>query len=686
MPQNSGEKSPREKGPLPQRRQTRRAPAWLILAGLFIALFFLAQYTVLSPSPEPLTINKFYELLSQGKIKEVRIGKGETTVILREKDGGSETRELTVAEEFMNKYAAKLTLRSDGNSANPTDPENPRNPNPPKVLGKESGGFLYSALAMFGLPVLFFILLWFLLFRQFKGAAGPGNIFAFGRSRARLATKEQRRVTFDDVAGIEEAEEEVKEIIEFLKNPGKFKKIGARIPRGVILIGPPGTGKTLLAKAIAGEAEVPFFSISGSDFVEMFVGVGASRVRDLFNQARTNAPCIIFLDEIDAVGRRRGSGLGGGHDEREQTLNAILVEMDGFDTDTGIIVMAATNRPDVLDPALLRPGRFDREIVIDLPDVKGRDAILKVHARNVKLAPDVDLSVVARGTPMFSGAELEAIINEAALLAVMKGREVVDMECLEEARDKVRWGRQKTSRVMAEEDRKVTAYHESGHALIANIVPDVDPLHKVTIIPRGIALGATMQLPEKDRYALRKKNILGTVSMLLAGRIAEEMFCEDISSGAQNDIRKATELVRLMICEWGMSENIGPINYSISHDNVFLGREFTGPKNYSEAMAVKIDEEIKRIVSEQEEKTRKLIEEHRQDVEKIAQGLLKYEVLSGEEVGRLIKGESLDDIKGKTSPGSGSERTADKVSGAKEDAQKQRQSPVNPPSGASGGD
>lgn len=388
------------------------------------------------------------------------------------------------------------------------------------------------------------------------------------------------------------------------------------------------------------------------------------RVRDLFNQARTNAPCIIFLDEIDAVGRRRGSGLGGGHDEREQTLNAILVEMDGFDTDTGIIVMAATNRPDVLDPALLRPGRFDREIVIDLPNVKGRDAILRVHARGVKIAPEVDLSVIARGTPMFSGAELEAIINEAALLAVMKGREVVDMECLEEARDKVRWGRQKTSRVMAEEDKKLTAYHESGHALVANLLPDVDPLHKVTIIPRGIALGVTMQLPEKDRYTLRKKNILGTVSMLLAGRIAEEMFCEDISSGAQNDIRKATELVRLMICEWGMSENIGPINYSITHDNIFLGREFTGPKNYSEAMAVKIDDEIKRIVSEQEEKTKKLLEEHKQDVEKIAQGLLKYEVLSGEEVGRLIKGESLDDIKGKNSPGTGSAQTASKTSGA----------------------
>ncbi|MFH1422204.1 MAG: ATP-dependent zinc metalloprotease FtsH [Planctomycetota bacterium] len=629
-----------------QKKQFKGIPAWLLLIAFFVALFFLAQNTLLSPPSEPPSINKFYELLSEGKIKEVKIGKNTTTIVLREKTSGKNSIELSVSEDFMNKHAAKLVVPSAGNPVNPTDPENPLNPNPPKVLYEEEDGFFYNFLAMFGLPILLFVVLWFFLFRQFKGTAGAGNVFSFGRSRARLASKERTRVTFSDVAGIDEAKSEVSELIEFLKNPSKFKKIGARIPRGVILIGPPGTGKTLLAKAIAGEAGVPFFSISGSDFVEMFVGVGASRVRDLFNQARENAPCIIFLDEIDAVGRRRGSGLGGGHDEREQTLNAILVEMDGFDTDTGIIIVAATNRPDVLDPALLRPGRFDREIVIDLPDIKGREAILNVHAKNVKIEKEVDLSVIARGTPMFSGAELEAIINEAALQAVMKGKDKVNIECLEEARDKIHWGRQKTSRVMAEEDKKLTAYHESGHALIANMIPDVDPLHKVTIIPRGIALGATMQLPEKERYTLRKKNILGTVCMLLAGRITEEMFCEDISSGAQNDIKKATELVRLMICEWGMSENIGPINYSISHDNVFLGREFTGPKNYSEAMAVKIDEEIKRIISEQETRTRKILEENRENIERIAQGLLKHEVLGGEEVKRLLKGESLEDIKG----------------------------------------
>jgi cell division protease FtsH len=473
---------------------------------------------------------------------------------------------------------------------------------------------------------------------------GAGSILAFGRSKAKLSDNSKNKVTFDDVAGIKEAKEEVKEIIEFLKNPGKFRQIGARIPRGVLLIGPPGTGKTLLAKAIAGEAGVPFFSISGSDFVEMFVGVGASRVRDLFKQAKDNTPCIVFLDEIDAVGRRRGSGLGGGHDEREQTLNAILVEMDGFETDDDIIMVAATNRPDVLDPALLRPGRFDREIVLDLPDLKGREAILKVHARNVKIKESLDFSVIARMTPMFSGAELEALINEAALLAVLRGREKVDMECLEEARDKVRWGREKRSRIMSEEDRKITAYHESGHALMAHLLPDVDPLHKVTIIPRGVALGATMQLPEKDRYTMRRGHLLSTVKMLFGGYIAEQTFCDDVTSGSQNDIKKATELVRLMVCEWGMSTEVGPINYSISQDNVFLGREFSGPKNFSEATAEKIDQEIKRIITKQYEEARALMLEKKEEVQKLAEALLKHESLSGKDVEALIEGREMKNL------------------------------------------
>jgi cell division protease FtsH len=444
---------------------------------------------------------------------------------------------------------------------------------------------------------------------------------------------------------VDEAKEEVKEIIEFLRNPNRFQRLGGRVPRGVLLVGAPGTGKTLLAKAIAGEAKVPFFSICGSDFVEMFVGVGASRVRDLFKQAKDNSPCIIFLDEVDAVGRRRGSGLGGGHDEREQTLNAILVEMDGFESDEGIIVMAATNRPDVLDPALLRPGRFDRQIMVDLPDLEGRAQIIRVHTRGVKLSPDVDIQVLARGTPSFSGAEIEAMVNEAAIIAAMRDKESVGMEELEEARDKVRWGRQKQSRVMEETDRRVTAYHEGGHALVAHLLPEVEPLHKVTIIPRGMALGATMQLPERDRYHLQKKTVLGNIMVLYGGRIAEKVACSDISSGAQNDIERATELARAMVCEWGMSDRLGPVSFNENEQTVFLGREITRNRNHSEATAESIDGEIKRILSECYEKTEALIEENRSSLDVIADALLKYETLSGQEVDRLLKGETLDTIK-----------------------------------------
>jgi cell division protease FtsH len=498
--------------------------------------------------------------------------------------------------------------------------------------------------------ILIIALFWFFFLRQMRGPAGTGGVLSFGRSRAKLHDKEVASVTFDDVAGIEEAKEEVSEIIEFLKSPAKFQRLGGRIPRGVLLVGPPGTGKTLLAKAIAGEAHVPFFSICGSDFVEMFVGVGASRVRDLFKQAKESSPCIIFLDEIDAVGRRRGAGLGGGHDEREQTLNAILVEMDGFETDTGIIVCAATNRPDVLDPALLRPGRFDREITIDLPDLKGREEILGVHARKVRMDAAVDLKIIARGTPMFSGADLEATINESALLAVMKGREAVTMDDLEEARDKVLWGRQKRSRVMAEEDRRATAYHEAGHALVASLLPDAEPLHKVTIVPRGRALGATMQLPEQDRYTMQRRRLIANLTVLYAGRIAEEIFCGDISSGAQNDIERATELVRRMVCEWGMSETIGPINYSESGETLFLGREVTKGKSHSEATSVEIDKEIKRILLDCYKKAEILIKDHKDEMERLTQGLLKYEVLSRAEVDALIAGDAtVEDIRRKKS-------------------------------------
>ncbi|HVR73564.1 MAG TPA: ATP-dependent zinc metalloprotease FtsH [Planctomycetota bacterium] len=492
--------------------------------------------------------------------------------------------------------------------------------------------------------LLFGFLIYFLFFRQLRAPGAGGNVLSFGRSRAKLATRDSTGITFADVAGISEAKEEVLEIIEFLKNPKKFQKLGGRIPRGVMLVGSPGTGKTLLAKAIAGEAEVPFYSICGSDFVEMFVGVGAARVRDLFRQARENSPCIIFLDEVDAVGRRRGSGLGGGHDEREQTLNAILVEMDGFDSDEGIILVAATNRPDVLDPALLRPGRFDREIVIELPDLKGREEILRVHARKVQLDASVDIHRIARGTPAFSGAELAALVNEAAIIAAMRNQEVVRELDLEEARDKIRWGRQKTSRTIMDEDKKIIAYHEAGHAVIAELLPDVEPVHKVTIIPRGMALGATFQLPERDRLHLARKQCIGNLMVLYAGRIAEDLFCGDVTAGASNDIERATELARRMVCEWGMSENVGPINYSESQETIFLGREVTRSRNHSEVLALRIDEEVRSILDDCYKSTEKLLRKHRDAVCRVAEALLVKETLTGEEIAALVEGRTLEAV------------------------------------------
>ena len=505
---------------------------------------------------------------------------------------------------------------------------------------------LFYFLGTIGPYLLVILIVWFFIIRQMRAPGGSGGVLSFGRSRAALYTKENRtNVTFDDVAGVEEAKDEVREIIEFLKNPGKFAKLGGSIPRGVLLVGSPGTGKTLLAKAIAGEAEVPFFSISGSDFVEMFVGVGASRVRDLFKQARECSPCLVFLDEIDAVGRKRGSGMGGGHDEREQTLNAILVEMDGFDSDKGIILIAATNRPDVLDPALLRPGRFDRQIVIDMPDVKGRESILKVHARKVKMVAQVDLAKIARATPGFSGADLAALINEAAILAAMKGKEGVDTPDLEEARDRIKWGREKRSRAMEEEDRKVTAYHEAGHALVSAHIPEMDPIHKVTIVSRGMALGATMSLPERDDYHMRKTKMLGMIAMCYGGRIAEELVFGDISAGAQNDIEKATHLAKVMVCELGMSDVIGPIKYSVDADNPFLGSDFRLGSDISPATLESIDREIRSIIDTEYERAKKMIVDHRPQLDAIAEGLLKYETLSGEEVAAVLRGDDLADYR-----------------------------------------
>jgi cell division protease FtsH len=496
---------------------------------------------------------------------------------------------------------------------------------------------LLTQLLINTLPFVLFIALglWFLT-RQIR-MAGRGAM-SFGKSRARLFSREKNKVTFRDVAGIEEAKEECQEIIDFLKDPKKFQKLGGRIPKGVLMVGPPGTGKTLLAKAIAGEADVPFFSISGSDFVEMFVGVGASRVRDMFEQGKKHAPCLLFIDEIDAVGRSRFSGIGGGHDEREQTLNALLVEMDGFDTQEGVIIIAATNRPDVLDPALLRPGRFDRQIVIDLPDLKGREEILKVHARQIKLAKEADLSVAARGTPGFSGADLANLINEAALLAARKSKKTVDMDDLEEARDKVRWGRERRSRVMDEKDKKVTAYHEAGHALVLALIPECEPLHKVTIIPRGTAyLGATMQLPQKDKYTEGRKQLLGQITGVMGGRVAEEVIFGDITSGAYSDIRFATQTAHMMVCEWGMSEKVGPVALGEREETLFLGREVTRHQTYSEATAQVIDAEVRRIIEDCYERAKKLVLENKDKLIAMAEALLENETLDADQISEIIK-------------------------------------------------
>jgi cell division protease FtsH len=484
-------------------------------------------------------------------------------------------------------------------------------------------------------PIIFLVFIWIFFMRQMQ--AGGNKAMSFGKARAKLVSDKSVKVTFADVAGIEEAKMEVEEIIEFLKSPQKFAKLGGKIPKGVLLVGPPGTGKTLLAKAIAGEAGVPFFSISGSDFVEMFVGVGASRVRDLFEQAKKNAPCIIFIDEIDAVGRHRGAGLGGGHDEREQTLNALLVEMDGFESNVGIIVIAATNRPDVLDPALLRPGRFDRQIVVPTPDVRGRLEILKVHTRNTPLAENVDLEKIARGTPGFSGADLANLVNEAALLAARQSKEKVDMSDFEAAKDKVLMGVERRSMVLSEAEKRNTAYHEAGHALVAKLTPGTDPIHKVSIIPRGRALGVTQQLPIDDRYTYSKEYLEKTLDVLLGGRAAEEIALHHMTTGAGNDLERATELARRMVTEWGMSEKLGPLTFGKKDEQIFLGREIAKHKDYSEKTAVDIDEEVKRIVIEAYERAKKILKDNYDLLNALAHALLERETIEGHEIDKLIE-------------------------------------------------
>ncbi len=492
----------------------------------------------------------------------------------------------------------------------------------------------YMTILVSWFPMLLLIGVWIFFMRQMQ--AGGGKALSFGKSRARLATNEKNKVTFDDVAGIEEAKEELQEIIEFLRDPKKFTRLGGRIPKGVLLLGAPGTGKTLLARAIAGEAGVPFLSISGSDFVEMFVGVGASRVRDLFLQGKKNAPCIIFLDEIDAVGRHRGAGLGGGHDEREQTLNQLLVEMDGFESNEGVILISATNRPDVLDPALLRPGRFDRQVVVPVPDVRGRESILKVHTKKMRIGDGVDLSVIARGTPGFTGADLENMVNEGALLAARRNKDKIDMQDMEDAKDKVLMGTERKSMIISDDEKKTTAYHEAGHTLTAKLLPNTDPIHKVTIIPRGRALGLTQQLPLDDKHTYTKEYLSNNICILMGGRIAEEIALNTQTTGASNDIERATEIARKMICEYGMNEKLGPLSFGKKEEEIFLGREIAQHRDYSEKTAQKIDDEVNNLVGETYKKTHKLISDNLNTLNKLAKALLEKETLNGHEIDEIV--------------------------------------------------
>ena len=582
---------------------------------------------------EPIPYPKFIELVKAGKIVstadaplELVVEEGRNTQYL---EGKLKQKSKTTGEEVAVPFRTPIFTSFNGSDIQKVLTEAGITPS---IVPKSD--YLASAVVSF-LPILLFLVILYFFFRSQIKMAGKGAL-NFGKSKARMMSKEKKRITFKDVAGVEEAKDEVQELVEFLKDPKRFQKLGGRIPKGILMVGAPGTGKTLLARAIAGEADVPFFSISGSDFVEMFVGVGASRVRDMFEQGKKSAPCLMFIDEIDAVGRHRGHGLGGGHDEREQTLNQLLVEMDGFDTQDGVIIIAATNRPDVLDPALLRPGRFDRQVTVSLPDVKGREEILKVHAKKVKLGEAVNLAVLARGTPGYSGAELANVINEAALLAARKGMKSIGQHELEEARDKVRWGKERRSMAMSEREKISTAWHEAGHALINVLLEHTHPLHKVTIIPRGPYLGATMYLPEGDKYSTQQKEALDMLAVTMAGRIAEEMFTNDVSNGASGDIRQATTLVRRMVCEWGMS-SLGMISFTESNDYVFLGRDMGRSREHSEATAQLIDAEVKRIIDQAYGRAKVLLEANRANVEKIAKALLEFETLDASHIKEIIE-------------------------------------------------
>ncbi|HSB44073.1 MAG TPA: ATP-dependent zinc metalloprotease FtsH [Nitrospira sp.] len=583
---------------------------WVVV-GLFMILLF-NLFSVPTHAPEEEVIfSDFMAKLDKGDIEKVIIKSSHVSAVLKDK-----TRIRTYTAEYPD-FVKVLREKGVQIEAKPPD---------------ESPWYI-TFLVTWG-PFVLFLGLWFFLMRQMQ--IGGNKALSFGKSRARMLTEERKKVTFSDVAGIDEAKEEVLEIIEFLKDPRKFQKLGGRIPKGVLIVGPPGTGKTLLAKAIAGEAGVPFFSISGSDFVEMFVGVGASRVRDLFEQGKKHAPCIIFIDEIDAVGRLRGAGLGGGHDEREQTLNQLLVEMDGFDTTEGVILIAATNRPDVLDPALLRPGRFDRQVVVNRPDLRGRSEILKVHTKKVPVAANVELEKIARGTPGFSGADLENLVNEAALWAARQNKKEVEVVDFEMAKDKVLMGAERKSMILSDEEKRTTAYHEAGHALMAKLLPGTDPVHKVTIIPRGRALGVTMQLPTDDRHNYSKEFLYNNLAILMGGRVAEELILKHITTGAGNDIERATDLARKMVCEWGMSEKLGPLTFGRKEEEIFLGRELTTKRDFSDQVALEIDLEIKRLVTENYERAKRLLTEHLTSLKALAEALLEKEVLDATEIDQIL--------------------------------------------------
>jgi cell division protease FtsH len=591
-------------------QMSKNLALWLVLVLIFLFLFniFSKQH---GREPE-IIFSEFIAAVDRGEIQEVTIQ----------------------GHNIQGKYRNGERFRSFA----PNDPDLVKMLRDKKIkiaAKPEDESPWYMVLLVNWFPMLLLIGVWIFFMRQMQ--VGGGKAMSFGKSRAKLLTENQHRMTFADVAGVEEAKEELQEIIAFLKDPKKFTKLGGRIPKGCILVGPPGTGKTLLARAIAGEAGVPFFSISGSDFVEMFVGVGASRVRDLFVQGKKNAPCIIFIDEIDAVGRHRGAGLGGGHDEREQTLNQLLVEMDGFEANEGVILIAATNRPDVLDPALLRPGRFDRRVVVPRPDVKGREGILAVHTRKVPLSPDVDISVLARGTPGFAGADLENLVNEAALQAARNNKDKVDMLDFELAKDKVMMGTERRSMIISDEEKRNTAYHEAGHTLVAKLIPGTDPVHKVTIIPRGMALGLTQQLPIDEKHTYPREYLLNNLAILFGGRVAEELVLKSMTTGAGNDIERATELARKMVCEWGMSEKLGPMTFGKKEEQIFLGRDFTQQVDYSESTAVEIDAEIRRIIQASYQRAKELLHTNLQLLHKLAEKLLEKESLDGAEIDALMQ-------------------------------------------------